>query len=70
MSRDDALLRQSLNDLAPPVDEVGLWESLQARVAAARREQRRRLALMVLAVAVIAALGLVAYEIARWYAAG
>ena len=70
MSRDDDLLRQSLNDLAPPADETGLWESLQARVAAARREHRRRLALVVLAVVVIAALGLVAYEIARWYAAG
>jgi hypothetical protein len=70
MSRDDALLRQSLNDLAPPVDETGLWESLQARVTAARRERRRRLALTVLAIVVIAALGLLASEIARWYAAG
>ena len=70
MPRDDDLLRQSLNDLAPSVDDTGLWESLQARVTAARRERRHRLGLMVLAVVVIAALGLVAYEVARWYAAG
>ena len=68
MSRDDNLLKQSLNDLAPPVEEAGLWDSLQARVASARRERRRRLALMVLAAVVIAALALAAYEIARWRA--
>jgi hypothetical protein len=70
MPRDDDLLRQSLNDLAPPVEETDLWESILVRVAAGRRERRRRRALIVLAVMVIAALGLAAYEIAWWYAAG
>jgi uncharacterized membrane protein YjdF len=69
MGRDDLLLKQSLNDLAPSVDEAGLWESLQARVTAERRERRRRLALVILAAIVVATLAFAAYETIKWYIA-
>lgn len=63
MARDDLLLKQSLNDLAPRVEDEGLWDSLQARVTSERRERRRRCALIAVAVVIIVALAFGAYEI-------
>jgi hypothetical protein len=68
MVRDDLLLKQSLNDLAPRVDEKGLWDSLQSRVASERRERRRRCGLVALAVVIVAALAFGAYEVTQWLA--
>jgi len=68
MARDDLLLKQSLNDLAPRVEETSLWDSLQARVASERRERRRRCGLVAVAVVLIAALAFGAYEITHWLA--
>jgi hypothetical protein len=68
MARDDLLLKQSLNDLAPRIDEAGLWDSLQARVASERRERRRRRRLVAMAIVVVAALAFGAYEITQWLA--
>jgi hypothetical protein len=63
MAREDLLLKQNLNDLAPRVEETGLWDSLQARVASERHERRRRCALIAVAIVIIVALALGAYEI-------
>ena len=68
MGRNDHLLKQSLNDLAPRVDEGGLWDSLQSRVAGERRERLRRCGLVIVAVIIVAALAFCAYEITQLWA--
>jgi hypothetical protein len=65
IDEDDLELRQALKDLAPAVEDGGVWDSLEPRIAARRR--RRRLALAGATVVVIACLGVGTVSAVHWW---
>jgi photosystem II stability/assembly factor-like uncharacterized protein len=67
MQQDDHLLRDALSDLAPTVDDRGVWNALRAQVAKRRRARRRRLKVASVTAVVVVALGLGAFGAFHWW---
>ena len=64
--KDDSL-RQALEDLAPPVEEGGVWGYLQTKIAARRVRRRRRLVAAGVGVAVFACLAFAVFAAIHWW---
>jgi photosystem II stability/assembly factor-like uncharacterized protein len=67
MQEDDPLLRAALGDLAPTVDDDGVWNALGAQFARRRYARRRTLKLAGVAAVIVVALGSGAFAAVQWW---